>query len=53
MKKMLVWGNPSDGFQYMGPFDESDYDAVASYTDNDLRDEYWWYVDVLPPEWNR
>lgn len=49
MKTILVTGNPVDGFQFVGPFEDSD-DAVRYAEDEEHRDTEWWLGDLESPE---
>jgi hypothetical protein len=40
---MLVYGNPADGFTYVGPVVPNDPE-LESYIETELHDQYWWYV---------
>lgn len=49
MPHIICFGNPCDGFEYIGPFDERD-DAEA-YADKHLRDngpDYWIVMLQIP-----
>lgn len=47
MAKLLVIGNPVDGFTFQGPYDEAE-DALQ---DAELfEDREWWVADLVTPE---
>ena len=47
MIHILVTGNPVDGFQYVGPFE--DQTAVMLYVDQQRDGIDWWMVELQPP----
>lgn len=49
-QQLLVWGDPAAGFTYMGPMTPGD-PAMETWIENNLSDEYWWYVHLKPPAW--
>jgi hypothetical protein len=44
---VLVYGNPADGFRFVGPVVAND-PALEAMTDIALKDDYWWYVHLKP-----
>lgn len=44
---VLVTGNPGDGFEYFGPF--NDAEAAGDYGRDVVRADYWWVSRMLPP----
>jgi Helix-turn-helix len=47
MSHLLIVGTPADGFRYIGPVTPNDPD-LDEYIDRELRDEYWWLVELDP-----
>jgi hypothetical protein len=43
----LAWGNPFDGLRFVGPAFPND-GLLEEATDVHLRDDYWWYVPLVP-----
>jgi hypothetical protein len=42
---VLMYGDPSDGFNLVGPVIPNDPE-LEEFTDRELRDAYWWYVPM-------
>ena len=51
MKHIVIFGNPTDGFNYVGPFDTRD-DALGWADDNVAREYDWWIATMAAPEEN-
>jgi hypothetical protein len=47
VKYIVVFGNPVDGFNFRGPFD--DHDLASEYADASEPNEYWWIAELDPP----
>ena len=48
MSHILCFGNPSDGFEFIGPF--PDADAATKYADQHLaRGDDWWLILLQAP----
>jgi hypothetical protein len=45
MNTIIVYGNPIDGFRYVGPFESRD--AALHYCEDDGGD--WWLTTLEPP----
>ena len=43
---IITYGNPNDGFFYVGPFDTQE--EAKAYTEAEI-DRDWWIVNLLPP----
>lgn len=44
---LIAAGNPFDGLRLYGPF--ADDDERHEFTETQLRDEYWWYPELIDP----
>ena len=47
MKYLIVFGNPIDGFNFRGPFD--DHETARFYADI-VYDGDWWLAEITPPD---
>lgn len=47
MNYAICYGNPVDGFYYVGPYSERD-DAIR-YGESEWDQRDWWIVEILPP----
>ena len=47
MQYAICYGNPVDGFFFVGPFDDRDDSVSYAEREHDSRD--WWIVEILPP----
>lgn len=47
---LLVYGNPVDGFTFIGPITPNDPELEA-WIENHLAGETWWYAPLKRPEW--
>lgn len=43
---ILIYGNPVDGFCYIGPFKTADDAINAAETDDRLHDSEWWIAPL-------
>lgn len=48
MKYILIFGNPVDGFTYLGPFDSTE--EANDYADDKIRRDDWWVAILDKPE---
>jgi hypothetical protein len=44
---IIAFGNPRDGFDYIGPFEG--YDAALRYAEYELGGNDWWIVALILP----
>jgi hypothetical protein len=47
MKYIIVFGNPVDGFTFVGPYNNYG-DAMAQA--EKIKDETWWIANLIMPE---
>lgn len=49
MKHIIIYGNPSDGFTHVGPFEDGE--AANTYVENtkNIRNDNWWLVKLESP----
>lgn len=45
---LIVTGNPADGMEFLGPFDDSE--QANDYADTYLSERDWWIVPLTYPE---
>jgi hypothetical protein len=45
VKYIIIFGNPADGFEHIGPFDDGE--AANEYADRHLRGRNDWWVVLL------
>ncbi len=47
-KAIIIYGNPVDGFKYIGPFDDLN-DAITQGNTNPDVDGDWWVAELEEP----
>lgn len=47
MNYAICYGNPVDGFFYVGPFE--DRDVAVEYGESEWDQRDWWIVEIQPP----
>lgn len=47
---VLVHGNPFDGLEIVGPFEDADQVAAYAETHGSIRNDTWWAMSVLAPD---
>lgn len=50
MKYLIAFGNPVDGFGFIGPFDSAEDANEYAEHDRDLSCVDWWVVELIAPE---
>lgn len=46
-KALLIYGNPADGFTFVGPFDDSE--AAHEHLEHNPVDDEWWIAPLVDP----
>ena len=49
MKYILVWGNPFDGMEIIGPFDDHHTATIYAEHDRDISNSEWWVKLLQEP----
>jgi hypothetical protein len=49
MDYILIFGNPGDGFEYVGPFKTAAAATEYAETDRELRNGGWWVMLLQKP----
>lgn len=48
--EILIYGNPSDGFTHVGPFESAEHAAEYADCVKNIRDDSWWSVTLQAPD---
>lgn len=47
MRALVITGNPVDGFEYIGPFDDTE--TAVEWCQDMFDDEDWWVTELTSP----